>query len=203
VEDAPHLPAHAIPEDPLAVFGEWLQHAEANEPDVPNACSLATVDAKGRPSVRIVLLKHFDAHGFEFFTSHDSPKGRAMAANPEVALCFHWKSSGRQVRIEGRAERLPGERSDQYWASRHPEARLSGAVSAQSEPIASRAELEARRDALRAELAGIPAPRPANWGGYRLVPRRIELWISRAGRLHDRFSYERFEDAWAASRLQP
>lgn len=203
MEDAPHPPADAIPPDPLALFGEWLTEAEAGEPDVHNACSLATVDAQGRPSVRIVLLKHFDADGFEFFTSHESRKGREIAANPAVALCFHWKITGRQVRVEGDAQLLDAARSDTYWNSRHPDAQLSGSVSAQSQPIASRAELEAERDALKATLGDGAVPRPAFWGGYRVVPRRIEFWISRAGRLHDRFLYQRFEDDWAASRLQP
>lgn len=203
MDDAPRPPADAIPADPLAVFGEWLFDAEQQEPDVHNACSLATVDAQGRPSVRIVLLKHFDERGFEFFTSHDSRKGREIAGNPNVALCFHWKSTGRQVRIEGRAEPLDDARSDAYWASRHPDAQLSASISDQSQPVASRVELEARREARRAELAGAPVPRPPFWGGYRIVARRIELWVSRAGRLHDRFLYERFEGDWAASRLQP
>ncbi len=203
MEDAPHPPSDAVPEDPLAVFGAWLAEAETAEPDVHNACSLATVDAAGRPSVRIVLLKHFDAAGFEFFTSHASRKGREMAAHPDVALCFHWKSSGRQVRIEGRAERLSDARSDAYWNSRHPDAQRSAVISAQSDPVASRAELEARSEAMRRALGDGPYPRPAFWGGYRVVPRCIELWVSRAGRLHDRFAYQRFGDDWAASRLQP
>lgn len=203
MEDAPQVPLDAIPPDPLHVFGAWLAEAEAAEPDVPNACSLATVDAQGRPSVRIVLLKHFDADGFEFFTSHASRKGREMATNPSVALCFHWKSSGRQVRIEGAAHPLDDARSDRYWNSRHRDAQLSATISAQSEPVASRAELEAKREALRSAVGDGPIPRPASWGGYRIVPRHIELWVSRAGRLHDRFAYDRDGDRWLASRLQP
>lgn len=203
MDDAPLLPEDTIPEDPFAIFREWMAMAEAAEPDVAGACTLATADAQGRPSVRVVLLRGWDAGGFRFYTSHDSRKGVEMAERPDVALCFHWKSIGRQVRVEGRAELVDDADSDAYWATRPVSSQLSAIASRQSRPVATRADLLARRERVRAKLGDGPYPRPPNWGGYLVAPRRIEFWVSRAERLHDRFCYDRFGDGWAASRLQP
>jgi pyridoxamine 5'-phosphate oxidase len=202
VDDAPLLPDDVIPEDPLAIFREWMAMAEAAEPDVAGACTLATADAQGRPSLRVVLLRGWDAAGFRFYTSRRSRKGREMADRPEVALCFHWKSIGRQVRLEGRAEPTDDADSDRYWDGRPASSQLSAIASSQSQPVATRADLIARRERVRAKLGDGPYERPGDWGGYCVVPRRIEFWVSRAERLHDRFCYDRFGDGWAASRLQ-
>ena len=191
-------------DDPLAVARAWLAEAEAAEPDVPDAAALATVDAAGQPSVRMVLVRGVSDAGFDFFTNLGSPKARDLLANPHVALCLHWKSLGRQVRVEGRAAPLPPADSDAYWVTRARESQVSAWCSHQSEPVASREALEAQRAAVEARFAGVAAiPRPAFWGGFRVAPDRIELWVGRVHRLHDRFAYMRAADGWHRARLQP
>ncbi len=168
-----------------------------------DAMALATVDAAGRPSLRMVLYKGASAGGLRFYTNFGSRKARDLAANPQAALLFHWQPLHRQIRVEGRVERLPDEDSDAYFASRDREHRLSAWASPQSAPIASRSELVGRMDALRARFGEGPVPRPDFWGGYRLVPDRFEFWQGRDHRLHDRLAYEREGDGWRIVRLAP
>ncbi len=177
--------------NPLEEFERWFEEAGRDE-----RVALATATIGGRPSARMVLLKSFDERGFVFFTSYDSRKGRELAENPRAALLFHWP--GRQVRVEGTVERVGAEESDAYWESRPAGHRRSAAASRQSEPIASREELEALVAAV-----GDDPPRPAWWGGYRLVPDEVELWEHRDDRLHDRRRWTRTDGGWRPGRLQP
>lgn len=186
--------------DPLAQFAAWFRAAEEAGVPVPEAMALATATPDGAPSARMVLLKGFDARGFVFFTSYQSRKGRELAANPRAALLFQWQPLGRQVRIEGPVSRVPAEESDAYFRSRPLGSRLSAIASEQSEPIAERAELEARVAALEGDLD--PSP-PAEWGGYVLDPVVYEFWQHRDDRLHDRFGYGRESGGWRIERLQP
>ena len=183
--------------DPLAQFAAWFR--EAGDP-VPEAMGLATASPDGRPSARMVLLKGFDERGFVFFTSYGSRKGRELDANPHAALLFHWHAPGRQVRVEGTVSRLPAEESDSYFRARPLGSRLSAIASDQSEPVAARAELEARVAALEGDH---DPPRPADWGGYALDPVAYEFWQHRDDRLHDRFRYEREGGGWRIDRLGP
>jgi pyridoxamine 5'-phosphate oxidase len=190
-------------DDPIRQFGKWFDEALAAQVPEPNAMSLATVAADGRPSSRIVLIKEFDARGFVWFTNYSSRKGQELQHNGHAALLFHWVELERQVRIEGRVERIPDEDNDAYFNSRPLMSRIGAIASAQSEPVASRQELEARFSA--AEVASGPAPvRPAHWGGYRLVPDYLEFWQGRPSRLHDRIAYQQRSDGnWERERLQP
>jgi len=172
--------------------------------EVPEAVALATATSDGAPSVRMVLLKGFDERGLVFYSHYTSRKGRELAANPQAALLFHWRPLGRQVRIEGKVERVSGEESDAYFAIRPYDAQLGALASRQSEGLGSRAELDDRLAAVAAELGGAPVPRPPTWGGYLLVPAAWEFWQHRASRLHDRFRYEREPSgAWRIERLFP
>jgi pyridoxamine 5'-phosphate oxidase len=188
--------------DPIARFRALFEKAQAVEPHDATATTLATADARGRPSARMVLLKGADERGFLFFTNRESRKGHELAANPFAALCVHWPASQQQVRVEGRVELASDAESDAYFASRPRESQIGAWASHQSAPLASREELEARVRELEAHWPGA-VPRPPHWGGYRLVPDRIELWFAGAGRLHDRFAYERAGDAWTMTRLNP
>jgi pyridoxamine 5'-phosphate oxidase len=176
-----------VTRDPLELFHDWVEGEEV---------ALATATPDGRPSVRMVLLKGADADGFRFFSNYRSRKGRELDANPRAALLFH--RPGIQVRIEGRVEPLSEAESDEYWATRPAASRRSAAASQQSEPIGSRAELEAAVAAQPDE-----PPRPAWWGGYRLVPERYEFWRHRDDRLHERYLYERRGGGWSCVMLQP
>ena len=189
---------------PFDLFRQWLENARESEINDPEAVALATVDDAGMPSVRMVLMKELDALGFCFYTNMESNKGRDLAAHPVAAMCFHWKSLGRQVRIQGRVQHLPPERADAYFATRHPQSRLGAWASQQSRPLASRAELEARLTRAQAEYGEERIPRPPYWGGYRIVPQRIEFWQAGEYRLHDRFVFTP-DDAgvWTAVRLNP
>ena len=189
--------------DPVALFSEWMRAAEASEPNDPNAMCLATVGADGRPSARIVLLKSVDAGGFMFHSHYTGRKGRELDANPCAALCFHWKSLRRQVRVEGRVEHATPAESDAYYASRARISRLGAWASRQSEPLADRAELEAR---LREAVQRFPdeeVPRPEHWGGFRLIPDSIEFWEDRPGRQHWRTRFVKTAGGWESGLLYP
>ncbi len=173
--------------DPLALFHEWIDG---------NEMVLATATADGRPSARMLLLKAADERGFTFFSNYESRKGQELALNPHAALLF--RTSDRQVRVEGRVERIPADESDAYWATRPPASRRSAAASHQSQPIDSRAELEAAVAAQPAE-----PPRPPHWGGYRLTPEVYEFWLHRDDRLHERHLFRRREGGWEVLLLQP
>jgi pyridoxamine 5'-phosphate oxidase len=186
--------------DPLAQFAAWFAAARETGVRVPEAAALATATPAGAPSARMLLVKEFGPGGFVFFTGYDSRKGRELEANPRAALLFHWDALGRQVRIEGRVERVSAAESDDYWDTRPAASRVSAAVSDQSRPVGSRAELEQRVEAL---AGSEPPPRPPRWGGYRLRPDAFEFWQHRDDRLHDRFRYTRAGHAWTVERLQP
>lgn len=190
-------------DDPIDQFTAWFEQALKAEVNEPNAMTLATVAANGRPSSRIVLVKQFDPRGFTWYTNYDSKKAQDLSDNSYAALLFFWSELERQVRIEGRVERTAAEESDRYFRSRPLKSRLSAIASAQSAPIASRAQLEANYEAV-AQAAGEDPARPGNWGGFRLVPERIEFWQGRRSRFHDRIVYQRQEDgSWTRQRLQP
>jgi pyridoxamine 5'-phosphate oxidase len=188
--------------DPIAQFRAWYAEWEATDPFDPAAVALATATADGRPSVRFVLVRRVD-HGFCFFTDTTSRKGEELAANPQAALCFGWIPLSRQIRVVGAVERLAADEIDSYWQARPHGSRVSAAASAQSQPIADRAALEARRDEVAAAVGDGPVERPDGWGGYRLVPDEVEVWQGRADRLHDRFVYTRAGGTWSLQRLMP
>jgi pyridoxamine 5'-phosphate oxidase len=197
----PGPPESALP-DPVAQFDRWFQAAIAANVAEPNPKSLATVDLTGAPAARIVLLKGFDATGFVFYTNYDSRKGRDLAANPVAALTFLWKELERQVRIEGRVEKVSAADSDAYFATRPLGSRIGAWASPQSERIENRAWLEQRWAELTAEHGEGP-PRPPHWGGYRVIPQHVEFWQGRLSRLHDRIAYARDAAGWKISRLAP
>jgi pyridoxamine 5'-phosphate oxidase len=171
--------------DPHALFESWFAEAKASEPNDPNAMALATADAAGNPSVRMVLLKGHD-HGFVFYTNLGSHKADDLRDNPNAALLFHWKSLRRQVRIEGPVERVTDAEADAYFASRSRESRLGARASDQSRPLDSRATFESRYAEEERRWEGRAVPRPEGWGGYRVTPLNIEFWQDRAHRLHER-----------------
>ena len=189
--------------DPLAQFHQWLEEAAAAGVQEPGAMTLATADADGTPSARMVLLKGADEAGFRFFTNYRSAKGRDLEANPRAALVFHWQGLGRQVRVTGAVERLSPAESDAYFASRPPASRLSAAASPQSEVIAGRAELEARVRDVGARHSAGDVPRPEWWGGYIVRHRAVEFWTHRDDRLHDRVRHTRDGDGWRVETLAP
>ncbi|QNI38584.1 pyridoxamine 5'-phosphate oxidase [Edaphobacter sp. 4G125] len=188
--------------DPIATFEHWFLEATKTEPNDPNAAALATATTDGLPSVRMVLVKKVDERGFCFYTNANSRKGQELAANPRAALCFHWKSLGRQVRVEGPVVELPAADADDYFHSRARESQLGSAVSHQSQPLVSREELE-RLVAEFADLHPGEVPRPEWWKGYAIQPQRIELWVSGPSRLHDRFVFLREANGWMKRRLFP
>lgn len=190
--------------DPINQFRIWFEQASKAAVAEPNAMSLATVGADHRPSSRIVLIKDIDAAGFTWFTNYNSRKGQDLAANPHAALLFHWVELERQVHIEGRVERIAAEKSDAYFHSRPLLSKLAAQASSQSAPIADRAALEQRLLEAGNSYGEHPV-RPPHWGGYLLIPDRIEFWQGRPSRLHDRLVYTRDNDqaAWKLQRLQP
>ncbi|WP_421785938.1 pyridoxamine 5'-phosphate oxidase [Hyphobacterium sp.] len=189
--------------NPYALFGDWLADAKAKEINDPNAMALATADTDGLPDVRMVLLKGFDENGFVFYTNLDSAKGRQLADNPKAALCFHWKSLRRQVRIRGTVSPVDPDEADAYFASRARDSRIGAWASKQSRPLESRFALEkaVAREAAKFGLGAVP--RPDFWSGFRLNPLHFEFWRDRPFRLHDRLVFERGEAGWATQRLYP
>ena len=197
------LSENEVDSDPLKQFARWFQQALETEVPEPNAMGLATADSHGRPSLRIVLLKDFDARGFTFYTNYESRKGEQLLLNPHAALSFHWHDLERQIRIEGAVERVAAEESDAYFGIRPLKSRIGAIASAQSRPIDSREQLEQQFNQAETQFGQQP-PRPAHWGGYRLAPNWIEFWQGRRSRLHDRIAYQRNKDgSWLRQRLQP
>ena len=188
--------------DPFTLFQEWMKEAEASEPNDPNAVALATTGKDGMPSVRMVLMKDATADAFCFFTNDGSEKGLQLTANPQAAMCFHWKSLRRQIRLEGTVSDMPGKDVDTYFHSRSRRSQLGAAVSAQSRPLESREVLEAQvRDFDQKHPDEVP--RPEYWRGYCLHPVRMEFWKDGPDRLHDRFLFSREGDSWSVQRLYP
>ena len=195
--------AHEIQvEDPLALFDQWMKDAVGQEINDPNAVALATATADGRPSVRMVLAKQVQGHRFAFFTSGESRKGVELARNPRAALCFHWKSLRKQIRVEGAVSPLPDTEVDAYFHSRSRASQIGAAVSQQSRVLESRQELEARVDTFTRLHPG-EIPRPNYWRGFKLEPEQIEFWNDGAHRLHDRFLFTRAGERWTRARLYP
>jgi pyridoxamine 5'-phosphate oxidase len=188
--------------DPVALFEEWFELAKASEINDPNAVALATATPEGRPSVRVVLMKQVDVRGFTFYTNGESRKGRELTANPHAALCFHWKSQRRQVRVEGRIADVAPADSDQYFHSRSRRSQIGALASQQSRPLTSREELEAAAAEIAAKYPG-EIPRPGYWRGFRVVPEAIEFWQDGPDRLHDRILFTRNGEGWNKTRLYP
>lgn len=192
--------------DPLAQFSVWMDEALKSKLPEPTAMTLATAapaaDGRAQPTARIVLLKGFDARGFVFFTNYFSRKGRELAANPLAGLLFHWVELEREVRIDGRIEKVEAKASDAYFASRPLLSRIGAHASPQSEVLRDRGDLEARFEQ-KGKQYGKNVPRPEHWGGYRLVPAEMEFWQGRRSRLHDRLRYRRDGEAWVIERLAP
>jgi pyridoxamine 5'-phosphate oxidase len=189
--------------DPVVQFGRWFDQAVGAGLPEPNAMTLATASAGGRPSARVVLLKGYDDRGFVFYSNYDSRKGEELAANPWAALVFYWAPLERQVRVEGRVGRTSREESAAYFRSRPLGSRLGALASAQSRPIPGREVLERRVAELEAAHPDGEVPLPDFWGGYRVVPDAVEFWQGRPDRLHDRFRYARADQGWTVARLSP
>ena len=194
----------AIPHgDPIALFDSWFAEAASSEPNDANAMALATATPDGAPSVRMVLLKGHGPGGFVFYANAESRKGHEILANPRAALLFHWKSLGRQIRIEGPLEEVGAEEADAYFSSRHPDSRLGSAASDQSRPLDGRATYLARVEGLRRRYPDGAVPRPPHWTGFRLAPERIEFWLNREYRLHERRLFVRSGEGWTSTLLYP
>jgi pyridoxamine 5'-phosphate oxidase len=193
----------AVDPDPLEQFRRWYAEAEGAEIRAPQAMALATSTADGAPSVRMVLLKGADERGFVFFTGYVSRKADELDANPRAALLFHWDPLGRQVRVEGHVERVAGQESDTYFATRPRGAQLAAAASQQSSVLRDRAEIDTRVEEFAREHEGSDVRRPEHWGGYRLVPEAYEFWQHRDDRTHDRLRYRRANGDWVVERLSP
>jgi len=193
----------AVAPDPLAQFRRWYADAEAAGMRAPHAMALATAGPDGAPSVRMVLLKDVDERGFVFYTGYVSRKAGELDANPRASLLFYWDPLGRQVRVEGSVERVDAEESDTYFATRPRGAQLAAASSRQSAVLSGRDELDARVAELGREFGSGDVPRPAHWGGYRLLPELYEFWQHREDRLHDRLRYRPADGAWTIERLSP
>jgi pyridoxamine 5'-phosphate oxidase len=189
--------------EPVALFVEWLAEARRHEANDPNAMALSTVDEDGMPDSRMVLLKDIDDRGFAFYSNRESAKGRQLETHPVAALLFHWKTLRRQVRVRGRVEPVSVAEADAYFASRARDSRIGAWASDQSRPAPDRAALE---DAVARETArfeGADVPRPERWIGWRVIPRSVEFWRDRPFRLHDRVRFERSNEGWTRTRLQP
>jgi len=197
------LDEHDVDRDPFRQFARWFEAAMAAKVPEPNAMTLATVDAEGRPAARIVLLKEVDSRGFTFYTNYESRKGRELAARPQAALLFFWPDLERQVRIEGAVEKVDPATADTYFRVRPKLSRIGAWASPQSEPLADRAALEARFAEAGQRFPDEDVPRPPHWGGYRLLPEAFEFWQGRTSRLHDRIVYTREHGHWRIGRLAP
>lgn len=190
-------------QDPIEKFQEWFKAAQESEINDPNAMNLATVDAAGRPSSRMVLLKDVDERGFVFYTNLESRKGRELAGNPHVALNFHWKSLRKQVRVEGAAEPVTGDEADAYFQSRARGSRIGAWASQQSRPMEGMFILERRVAEFTAKFGIGEVPRPPHWSGFRVLPDAVEFWSDGKFRLHERIHYTRTADGWTTERLFP
>jgi pyridoxamine 5'-phosphate oxidase len=197
------LDPEACDPDPITEFRRWFQLAVAAQLPTVNAMTLATVDERGRPAARIVLLKEVDDRGFVFFTNYDSRKGADLAAHPYAALVVFWEPLHRQIRIEGSVERIEADESDAYFSSRPRGSQLGAIASPQSKPIPTRKHLEERVAQLSHQLGDSEPHRPAYWGGFRVVPDMVELWQGQLSRLHDRVRYRRTDGGWVRDRLAP
>ena len=192
------------PSDPIARFAEILEQAKKTNLPEPTALVLATTDADGKPSARVVLLKEFDARGFVFYTNLESRKAIALRANPQAALCFYWPPLYQQIRIDGTVEQVADAEADAYFASRPRGAQIGAWASRQSAVLSSRAELENRMKKFEEEFSGRQVPRPPFWSGFRVIPERVEFWESRENRLHERTLYVREgERSWVIQKLYP
>jgi pyridoxamine 5'-phosphate oxidase len=189
--------------EPFRLFAEWLDDAVKSEPNDPNGVALATVDEDGTPDVRMVLLKGFDEQGFVFYTNVESTKGRQILSSMKAAMCFHWKSLRRQVRVRGPVEIVSDAEADAYYATRPRGSRIGAWASKQSRPLESRFALEKAVAEYTARYAFGDIPRPPYWSGYRIVPQSIEFWHDRPFRLHDRIMFSRMEGGWEKTRLYP
>lgn len=190
-------------DDPFALFDAWYREARTTEINDSNAMALATVSADGQPSVRMVLLKGHGPAGFTFYTNREGRKAGELEAVPRAALLFHWKSLRRQIRIEGLVSRVSDAESDAYFATRSRDSQLGAWASDQSRPLADRATFEARFAEMQARFEGGDVPRPPHWGGYRVTPERIEFWLDREHRLHERRVFTRNGDDWDEGMLYP
>ncbi len=190
-------------DDPFKKFGEWLAAAEASEPNDPNAMTLATANAAGRPAARMVLLKGWDRRGFVFYTNLESRKADEIRENAQVSLLFHWKSQRRQIRIEGEVSGVTEAEADAYFASRRRISKLGAWASAQSRPLPAREVFEARLAEMEARFPGEEVPRPANWSGWRVAPQYFEFWQDREFRLHERLIFARVGEGWETGMLYP
>jgi pyridoxamine 5'-phosphate oxidase len=189
--------------DPFQLFDEWFAEAREAESNDPEAMALATADAAGNPSVRMVLMKGHGPEGFVFYTNEQSQKGGQLREKPSAALLFHWKSLRRQVRIEGEVARVPNEEADAYFATRSRDSQLGAWASDQSRSLESRAVFEARYAEMKRKFEGQHVPRPPHWGGYRVIPNRIEFWSDRPHRLHERRIFTRADGDWTEGLLFP
>ena len=191
------------PTDPIVIFRDWYQEAINTGITDPSIMTLATVDGEGNPAARIVLLKSFDENGFVFYTNYQSRKGTDLEKNPRAALVLHWRETGRQVRIEGITKKVQASASDRYFESRPRGSQLGAWASEQSREIPSKAHLDESLKRWESEFRNQPVPRPPYWGGYRVIPDKIEFWSDRENRMHERMLFEKTDQGWVFKRLAP